>query len=138
VTASVAAGPEMNRISFSSANGAICTATPGRGRWLWFWAEWGGPRQGPVGRGGLFCFDPGDDRLSRRGHYHGPRELDDRVRNGDGYGLAGLGTLHLRPSGGAFVSEAAIRPGTIQDSRGQDAEARTSREIMNRGTMNVE
>jgi len=32
----------------------------------------------------------GDDRLSRRGHYHGPGGLNGRVRDGNGWGPAGL------------------------------------------------
>ena len=35
-------------------------------------------------RGGFACEDPGDDRLSRQRHYHGPGGLNGRVRNGNG------------------------------------------------------
>ena len=34
--------------------------------------------------------DPGDDRLSRQGHYHGPGGLNGRVRDGNGCGPAGM------------------------------------------------
>jgi hypothetical protein len=34
--------------------------------------------------------DPGDDRLSRRRHYHGPGGLNGRVRDGNGCGPAGV------------------------------------------------
>ena len=34
--------------------------------------------------------DPGDDRLSRQRHYHGPGGLNGRVRDGNGCGPAGM------------------------------------------------
>ncbi len=34
--------------------------------------------------------DPGDNRLSRLGHYHGPGGLNGRVRDGNGCGPAGM------------------------------------------------
>ena len=38
----------------------------------------------------LWVEDPGDDRLSRQGHYHGPGGLNGRVRDGNGCGPAGV------------------------------------------------
>jgi hypothetical protein len=51
--------------------------------------------------------DPGDDRLSRRGHYHGPGGLNGRVRDGNGWDPAGIvaGNAPGRRSG---------RPGTLE------------------------
>jgi hypothetical protein len=40
--------------------------------------------------GGGFVRDPGDDRLSRLRHYHGPGGLNGRVRDGNGCGPAGV------------------------------------------------
>ena len=40
--------------------------------------------------GAVLWKDPGDDRLSRQGHYHGPGGLNGRVRNGNGCGPAGM------------------------------------------------
>ena len=50
------------------------------------------PRGGSGLRGalGLGVDGPGDDRLSRQGHYHGPDGLNGRVRNGNGCGPAGM------------------------------------------------
>ena len=42
--------------------------------------------------------DPGDDRLSRLGHYHGPGGLNGRVRDGNGCGPAGM--VAGKPGGG--------------------------------------
>ena len=50
------------------------------------------PRAGEGG-GGVWwdrVKDPGDNRLSRQRHYHGPDGLDGRVRDGNGYGPAGM------------------------------------------------
>ena len=41
-------------------------------------------------RGAVRVEDPGDDRLSRQGHYHGPGGLNGRVRDGNGCGPAGM------------------------------------------------
>src|SRR6185312_14406593 len=56
----------------------------------------------PLG-GGLWLNDPGDNRLSRLWHYHGPGGLNGRVRNGNGCGPAGMvaGKAGGGPSGHA-------------------------------------
>ena len=41
-------------------------------------------------RGRLWVEDSGDDRLSRRRHYHGPGGLNGRVRDGNGCGPASM------------------------------------------------
>src|SRR5664279_2925977 len=60
-------------------------------------------KEPPASRGGrgLLGEDPGDDRLSRQRHYHGPGGLNGRVRNGNGCGPASMvaGNSTGRPSG---------------------------------------
>ena len=43
-----------------------------------------------MGRGAAGVGGPGDDRLSRQGHYHGPGGLNGRVRDGNGCGPASI------------------------------------------------
>ena len=68
----------------------------------------------PGGRGipsrGGFWKDPGDDRLSRQRHYHGPGGLNGRVRNGNGCGPAGM------VAGNA--ARPAVRPARATDRGG--------------------
>ncbi len=57
------------------------------------------------GRLGGLVEGPGDDRLSRLGHYHGPGGLDGRVRNGNGYGSARM--VAGKAAGGCVATPAA-------------------------------
>ena len=59
--------------------------------------------------GAGWVFGSGDDRLSRRGHYHGPGGLNGRVRDGNGWGPASI-VAGIRPGGGQAPS-AAVGPG---------------------------
>ena len=74
-----------------------------------------GPSGGGPGRSGIKA--PGDDRLSRHGHYHGPGGLNGRVRDGNGCGPAGMvaGKAAARRSGRAAAMvrgrSRARRPG---------------------------
>src|ERR1043166_1758080 len=45
----------------------------------------------------LGCVKPGDDLLSRLTHYHGPRVLNGRVRDGNGCGHTGMVAGKLLP-----------------------------------------
>ena len=60
--------------------------------------------------GGGFVVGSGDDRLSRRGHYHGPGGLNGRVRDGNGCGPAGM-VAGSRPAGGQAPPAAVVRCG---------------------------
>src|SRR3954470_23205794 len=55
-----------------------------------------------LGGGGL-VMGSGDDRLSRHWHYHGPGGLNGRVRDGNGWGPAGI-VAGNRPGGGQAPS----------------------------------
>jgi hypothetical protein len=66
---------------------------------------------------------PGGDRLSRRGHYHGPGGLNGRVRDGNGWGPAGMvagdaaGGRSGSPVAGSFGGRSTPRGASWQ---GQD------------------
>ena len=70
---------------------------------------WGAARRSPPRvrnlSAGRFLKDPGDDRLSRLWHYHGPGGLNGRVRDGNGWGPASM-VAGNRPGG-----DEAPRPG---------------------------
>src|SRR5579884_3276531 len=61
---------------------------------------------------------PGDDRLSRLTHYHGPRMLNGRVRDGNGCGHPGVLTGSL-----SCTKKAAARGVTSARARGPGAKA---------------
>jgi hypothetical protein len=67
-------------------------------------------------RGGFLLEDPGDNRLSRQRHYHGPGGLNGRVRNGNGCDPASMvaGNVPGRRSSAAghWVSALVAQRGT--------------------------
>ena len=62
-----------------------------------------------VEAGGFLWKDPGDDRLSRQRHYHGPGGLNGRVRNGNGCGPASMVAGKSDRDGGQAARPQAIR-----------------------------